>query len=52
MKKKNFTKIFEDKRVVASAVGNNLNYGEHRIQRFKSSLNLSFFRKAYYSHKI
>ena len=50
--KNSFTKIFKDKRVVASAIGNNLNYGEHRIERFKSSLNLPFFRKAYYSKKI
>ena len=48
-KKNDFKKIFRDKRVVASAVGNNLNYGEHRIQKFKSSLKSSYLRKPFYS---
>ena len=48
-KKNDFKKIFRDKRVVASAVGNNLNYGEHRIQKFKSNLKSSYLRKPFYS---
>ena len=46
--KKNFEEIFKDKRVAAAAVGNCLNYGEHKIQRFKSILNKKFLRYPFY----
>ncbi len=50
-KKDNFKKIFRDKRVVACAIGNNLNYGEHRVQKFKLDLKSNYLRKPYYSNQ-
>ena len=50
--KENFKKIFSDKRVVACVIGNNLNYGEHKIQEFKSKLSSKYFREAHYSSRI
>ncbi len=47
----NIRKIFQDKRVVACSVGNNLNYGEHRIQKFKSNLKSSYLRRPFYSNQ-
>ena len=47
----NIRKIFQDKRVVACSLGNNLNYGEHKIQKFKSNLESSYLRKPFYSNQ-
>jgi len=50
--KKDFEKIFRDKRVSAATIGNNLNYGEHKIQKFKSIFNKKFFRDPFYQEII
>lgn len=51
-KKSDFENIFKDKRVVACAIGNNLNYGEQRVQQIKSELYPKYFRKLNYNKKI
>ena len=35
--KKNFMRLFSDKRGVATTIWNSLNYGKHKIQKFKST---------------
>ena len=50
-RKSSFDSLFKDKRVVACAVGNNLNYEEHSIQEIKSNQYPKFFRKPNYNRK-
>jgi len=49
---KNIKNILKDKRVNAVSMGNTLNYSEHSIQKTKSQLTKTYFRKPYYQEII